>query len=169
MRFIQNLIATGTLLCLSLFCASAQNEEALPNPDPAKWDVKFETTSPLTTDQGHALIEWTASSRGESQMEFELEKSLTPDFSQTRQIYLGPDTATFLSGLPNGDSWYRVRPVLNSTPAGPWSSPLQVSVAYPSWNLVGPLFGSGILVLLILLATVLTGHFKQSPNKESAD
>jgi hypothetical protein len=68
------------------------------------------------------------------------------------------DRATYVSGLPAGDFYYRVRSLTSDDQPGPWSDTLQVSVEYVSFKLVFWLVATGLMVFAATVLAVLIGH-----------
>lgn len=91
-------------------------------------------------------------------LHFELQRSRSATFDAVKTIYEGPDLASFRSGLPNGNFFYRVRAVSsNDGVTGAWSQPLKVIVAHQSLTLAFSLAGVGFVVFLAIVVVVLLG------------
>ena len=73
-------------------------------------------------------------------------------------VYKGPDTATFVSGLAEGQYYFRVREHGQQET----SSALVVQVQFVSLKLVMGLLSAGMLCLMLLLYFLLRGHFSRS-------
>ena len=97
---------------------------------------------------GHIRLEW----QSETGNTFELQQSFTRDFSHPKVIYLGPDRASFISGLQNGSYYYRVR-----ASDGEWSEVVIVDVQHQSLKLAFALFGIGGVVFLVTVYVVVHG------------
>ncbi|HXV76815.1 MAG TPA: fibronectin type III domain-containing protein [Candidatus Polarisedimenticolaceae bacterium] len=119
--------------------------------------VEFETEGPIITTEGHATLRWAAVDPVERGSVFELQDSTDPEFRSTHVWYRGPDRASFVSGLPEGTSWFRVRAVRGQR-AGPWSDPVAIEVDYASSSTLGRLLALGAVVFLATLVTVVVGH-----------
>lgn len=92
------------------------------------------------------------------QIIFELQKSLGADFQQANSIYRGPDYATFLSGIPNGDYYYRVRSTtLDGATSSEWSPEVLVEVQHQSLSLALWLFGIGAVIFVLTVLIVVRG------------
>ncbi|KHK91925.1 hypothetical protein LK12_09400 [Novosphingobium malaysiense] len=113
---------------------------------PAHAAAHFEGPSELTSDAGHAMLEW------QSDSPVSLEISTSPDFSKTKQLYAGSAHRYFLSGLANGDYYLRLK-----TLEGQTSTPLLVSVVHQSLNRALFLVAIGALVTLAVVITILRG------------
>lgn len=128
--------------------------------------VELETpdASPHAANEGHLELRWTVSGGSElpEGRVFHLEQSRDRDFSGQRTLYRGRDRGTFASGLPSGETYFRVRAESeekdDSIQPGPWSDVLTVTVDFPAPWLVGVLVGFGSLLGLVLLATILLGN-----------
>jgi len=121
----------------------------------------LEVTATGRTD-GHATLAWTPAGEETDRLEFELQASSTPDFEASARCYVGPDRASFRSGLPAGLHHFRVRQrpageaAEEAGPWGPWSAPATVEIRpYPlrtAWTLfaVGALLVASILGFLVV-------------------
>lgn len=90
---------------------------------------------------------------------FELQQSATPDFSETKTRYTGPDLGSVLSGLAEGEYHFRVRA---ADPPGEWSEPVAVEIKYiERWQVI-LLLCVGVTVFVATIATLLAGHFRKS-------
>ncbi|HLT80768.1 MAG TPA: hypothetical protein VKZ86_07035 [Cyclobacteriaceae bacterium] len=103
----------------------------------------------LMSRDGHVRLRWQAV--GPNAI-YELQQSDTPAFDNAETIYRGPDLATFISGLPDGVYYYRLR--MND---GDWSEPLTLTVKHYSLQLALTLAGLGAIVFLLTVALVLKG------------
>jgi len=109
--------------------------------------------------EGHTTLRWRyPGAKSPTGLCFELQQAPTAAFRQARTRYLGPDRAVFVSGLGEGDAFFRVRPVVADTAPGPWSRTARVQVRYVSRRLVLVLMGVGALLLLATLAVIFGGH-----------
>lgn len=88
---------------------------------------------------------------------FELQMARSPDFTDTVTHYRGPDRASFVSGLAEGDYFFRIRSFYNEGPASGWTDAKQVTVEYQSLAQAFVLFGIGALVSIATIALVVTG------------
>jgi len=148
-------IAAGALLLLApALVADAPGGAGLP-------PVSFDIDGPVATTEGHATLEWSADDgAAETRWSFQLQEAETRAFEDTFIRYEGPDRASFVSGLHEGKTWYRVRVVGEDGATGPWSDPIAVAVDYPADVLVVRLMGLGLVVLLATAGTIVTGHFR---------
>lgn len=88
---------------------------------------------------------------------FELQEAHSADFVDGRIRYVGPDTATQLSGQPNGQYFYRVRIVEPAPRASPWSDAVEVEVAHHPLSRAFLFFGIGLVVFLATVALIVRG------------
>lgn len=84
--------------------------------------------------------------------------------------YSGPDEATTLTGMPDGDYAYRVRAVFVSTAADPdpaappdtvmtaWSPPVTIEVRHHSLARAFGFLATGAIVFIATLVLIVTGH-----------
>lgn len=92
--------------------------------------------------------------------EFELEQARDPDFSGAVTRYRGPDQTSVLTGLAEGEYFFRVRLNPGDGEPGAWSETLAAEVDYfPRWQ-VFLLVGIGFAVVAATVAAVLHGHFR---------
>lgn len=133
--------------------AEAREAEPLAAPE-------IENASPeqsVAAPEGHLLVEWDYPRRG-GDVVFELQQDVDPQFSQPVSRQIGTDTASVLSGLPEGDVYVRVRALGESGETGPWSRPLQVEVSYPPALWLSILMSLGIILFISTLLLVWRGH-----------
>ena len=72
-------------------------------------------------------------------------------------LYQGTETATTVSGRPEGDYVYQVS-ILGAEGATSWSDPCEVTVTPPPLELAFGLFGLGLAVFVAVAITILRGH-----------
>jgi len=89
---------------------------------------------------------------------FELQQSVNASFSNPRTLYKGSDLASFISGLRDGDYYFRVRTVLDGTSASAWSEPLLLQVHHQSLTLAFTLFGLGAIVFVSTVLLIIIGN-----------
>jgi len=83
---------------------------------------------------------------------FELQKSSDPDFHDAVTLYHGPDKATVISGLPNGNYFYRVR-----SEDGLWSKAVEVTVKHHSLGKALGFFGLGAAMFVVMVVLLVKG------------
>ena len=111
--------------------------------------LTLEADSDIAT-AGFFQLTWT------SEGPVELQESRQPDFSAARVIYAGADRARVISGKPDGDWYYRVRPAGNPVSA-PWSEPIHVTVAHHSLGRALTFFAVGAIVFAATLGLIVRG------------
>lgn len=89
---------------------------------------------------------------------FELVSSQDPSFAPSTQRYRGPDQGSFITGLPDGPYYFRVRVLDESGTDGPWSEPISVRVEHHSLKRSFALFGIGAVVFLATVVVILVGN-----------
>ncbi len=107
-----------------------------------------------TSEDGYIGLSWDSEAEGGI---FELQESTSVDFESYRVVYKGPDLATFVSGLENGQYFYRVR-----RNDGAWSSPIELQVKHHTLQLAFSLFGLGALVFVLTAWVIIKGTREQS-------
>lgn len=130
-------------------------------PEPPQFDNPPENF----TESGYIKLswEWPPGHEDASTHEFELQQAQDDRFSSNTPIYQGQDFATFLSGLRNGDYYYRVR-VKQGSDWSDWSKPVRVEVRHHSLSLAFTLFGLGALVFLLTVGIIVQGNRKVTQN-----
>jgi len=101
---------------------------------------------------GYYSLSWD----GAGNVHYELQEAREPAFDSPRSIYEGRDTASVISGKPDGDFFYRVRALSEAGP-GPWSEPARVSVAHHSLTRALQFFFVGALVFAVLVTVIIRG------------
>ena len=110
-------------------------------------EVQLEADTDVA-NAGYFQLRWSASSA------IELEESTTPDFKAPRRVYSGSDAARVMSGKPDGDWYYRARPV---TPDSTFSSMVKVTVRHhPLGRAIG-YFVAGAVVFLATAMLIVSG------------
>jgi hypothetical protein len=128
----------------------------------------FENASEELTESGYAKLSWRwAFPEGNKNgCEFELQQSESEDFGEVKAIYKGPDYATFLSGLKNGQYYHRVRTISETEQAkSDWSAPVLIRVKHHSLRLAFTLFGVGAIVFFATVLLVVQGNRNAARNQ----
>lgn len=107
----------------------------------------LQTDTTLAT-AGYFRLTWPGASG-----EFELQQAGTDDFQDARLIYQGPDTASVVSGLPDGDYFYRVRQRGETR----WSETLHIEVRHHPLNRAFGFFLLGAVMFAATLGILLHG------------
>lgn len=110
----------------------------------------------LESDSGVVNLEWAGADEA-TEVEFELEKSNDSDFSDAQLIYKGRDQSTHLTGLREGEYFFRVRESGESR----WSEPLRVKVQFISRDKLFALLGVGFVVCIFTAAAIFQGHMSR--------
>lgn len=123
--------------------------------------VAFENDETLKTKEGHVALRW---SGDRESLVFELQYSDSPQFSEPVSLYHGVDSASFQSGLTDGEHFYRVRArAADGGTWGPWSEPVEVQCTHHSLPFAWTLFASGSV--LFLLIVLFVGVHARSPKR----
>lgn len=115
--------------------------------------VLSSSKSGLSRD-GHLKLQWQGSDIPAGSL-FEVQQAETETFTDAKIIYRGPDLATFVSGLKNGNYYFRVRLQDEG-----WSNVLKLTVDHHSLSLTFVLLGLGALVFLLTAGVVIYGARK---------
>jgi len=131
---------TRRVLC-ALAALIAAAPAALAQPS-----ARFLTENDPDNPEGHITIKWTADRDAAAH---QLQYDTDADFSDPLVWHEGADTESFISGLENGEHYFRVRSKETDERAwGPWSATLTVVVDRQSLRLAWSLFGVGGLMFL---------------------
>ena len=98
---------------------------------------------------------------------FELQRTEHDDFSDAKKYYRGPDRATYISGLSDGNYYFRLREVNEARAVSGWSAPVTVVVEHHSLTLAFTLFGIGGFVFALTVLVVLRGAARTADPDES--
>ena len=117
----------------------------------------------FVSNTGYQSIKWIFPSHKEADIVYKLEQSTHKDFKQSKLIYLGTDTGSYLSGLAEGVYYFRVRAQSkNKKVLGQWSSPLKLTVKYQSMTLAWSLFVIGAIIFLAITFVIIRGSIVQN-------
>jgi len=121
--------------------------------------VQFQQDS-LSTQDGHVKLVWRVAEAADGPIwRYEVQVDSSAHFSQPTQLYRGPDLATFVSGLPNGEYYYRIRVIGPEVDQpGRWDQ-AYVRVEHHSLNLALTIAGIGSIVFILTVIVVLRGAF----------
>lgn len=86
----------------------------------------------------------------------ELHQAPTAGFSESRVRYRGADSATVLTGLAEGDYYFRIRAV-DEGGEQPWSNVVHVDVEYMDRNQLWVLLVTGFTVVALTAGAILIG------------
>ncbi|MAS91802.1 MAG: hypothetical protein CMO55_01295 [Verrucomicrobiales bacterium] len=106
----------------------------------------------LTSADGVLSLSWESAGDG---VIYELEQSVDDSFTNPTMRYSGPDVGSYLTGLAEGDYFFRVR-----AKGGEWSEPLRAKVTFIDRRVLWILLVSGFVVVAATVGTILTGWRK---------
>jgi hypothetical protein len=147
-------VLSGAFLFLS-FWLSANGIQSAAEPSQPRWVSPAK--SPFLADEGKCLLRWEISESENSSFTFQVEQAGESNFSNPRVRYEGPDSATYISGLPEGMHHYRVR-LVSDDETGPWSESMEIKVEFVSRQLVIILLLLGSIVFLVTVWAIWKGH-----------
>ncbi|MCJ2186883.1 hypothetical protein [Novosphingobium beihaiensis] len=116
-----------------------------PVPATAAAPPRFTSPDALSSDSGHAAVEWQAD--GPVTLEMTQDGNAAP-----RVLYSGHNHSLFISGLANGT--YRLR---LTDAAGQSSPPLLLTVAHQSLSRALMLVALGAVIFLSIVAVIFRG------------
>lgn len=111
--------------------------------------------SQIDSNDGHLKLEWDAP----DDVKVEVQKSDSKDFKNPSVLYKGIDRASFISGLENGDHFFRIR-----EEGGSWSPTLTIHVKHQSLQLAFILFALGAVVFILTVLVVVKGSYRVKAN-----
>lgn len=121
--------------------------EAVAQPPRLDADTEIATA-------GYYSLNWKAAGRGAV---FELQEAGSAGFAEGEARYIGPDTAIQLSGLSDGDYFYRVRVIEPRSEATGWSEVVQVQVEHHPLSRALIFFTVGLIVFLATVILIVRG------------
>lgn len=126
----------------------------------AQTTPRFNMPESSTSLEGHVRLVWDMKNRAGDEI-YLVEKSQTVDFDSSEVIYSGIDQATFVSGLPNGEYYFRVKKFTDSTKIddASWSRPVKVTVRHHSLTLAFTLAAIGFVVFAATAVVVVKGAY----------
>ena len=98
------------------------------------------------------------------EIEIVLEQGRDAAFATPVARYTGRDVSSVLSGLAEGDHYFRV----GSKDGGKWSAPVKVTVEFFPRDRLVLLLVLGGVVVLSTIGAILVGYAKTKNRKESA-
>ena len=126
-------LAVAWVLGLGIGAAGAQAQ-----------DARFVGEVAPTNAEGHLTLRWEADG---TPTEYQVEHAATSGFASPEVWYEGPATQTFISGLEEGDHFYRVRARGSESAAwGPWGESVGLTVEHQDMRLAWSLFGVGAVL-----------------------
>jgi len=149
----------------SLLCGIAVAQPVSENAIPV-----FTSPNPAVSDSGYTKLVWSYSNYPviPEHIEFELQQSTSIDFQNSVLKYKGQDTATYISGLPNGTYFFRIRAIHHNTQqSGEWSEPLTLAVQHHSLYLAFILMAVGAVVFASTVAVIVRGAATTSSQSSS--
>lgn len=121
--------------------------------------------SRIEAPEGWLVLSWKPSA-DEEPTGYELQRSGEADFADATLQYGGPDVATFISGLPEGKHYFRIRPVADDGTFGAWSETLAVDVVFVSRRTVLVLMLTGMLVLILTVGAIVAGSIRMKGGRD---
>lgn len=111
------------------------------------------------SDDGTVDLTWILPDSAEAAT-YELQQSSDERFTVIDPRYAGPNTASVLSGLREGDYHFRVRAVSATGEAGPWSDTLTLHVEFMDHGTLFALLGTGFVVATLTIGAIVVGFLK---------
>lgn len=126
--------------------------------DPGNIDFQpelLENGRQLDSNDGAVTLQWPAPDGT-----IELQQASEPAFQHPLSRYTGSDPGSVITGLPEGQHYFRLRQVNTPAPSGPWSAPLEVRVEFMDRGHLILLLSLGAIVVLLTVGTIITGHYR---------
>lgn len=108
---------------------------------------------------GYYRLTWSGDSAREPV--YTVQEAPSAEFHSTRTVYRGRNGATVLSGLPDGERYYRVRARYGDGEVTPWSEPVRVRVDHHPLSRAWTFFGVGAVVFLSTLGLIVAGGVRE--------
>lgn len=108
---------------------------------------QISTNTPVST-AGYFNLSWSS----DQSAPYVVQQSLDASFNQVKTIYQGADQATVMSGLPDGQYFYRMQ-----ASAGQWSEAIKVEVKHHTLEKAFAFFAAGAVMLFILVFVLIKG------------
>ena len=118
----------------------------------AAQEVQLEADTAVAS-AGYFQLRWSATAA------VELEEATTPDFRAPRLVYSGSDRARVISGKPDGDWYYRARPVSSDSS---FSNIVKVEVRHHPIERAILFFVVGAVVFLATALLIVNGARKKT-------
>jgi hypothetical protein len=142
-------VIAGFLLLISAGVQSQTQSQS----GPVDKHLSIESDHSLASE-GYFRLNWSVSDASEAaQPEFIVQQSSDADFQQRRVLYQGGDQSALLSGLADGDYYYRV----GLPGQASWSEPVHIEVRHHSLSTATRFFLLGLVVFLLTAGTILFG------------
>ncbi|MBD5781280.1 fibronectin type III domain-containing protein [Pelagicoccus sp. NFK12] len=121
------------------------------------------------TDDGTVSLVWGESeSGGAANRVFEVRRWMSGSSLEGQLVYEGQDTASFVSGLNEGEYSFRIRSKPEGGTYPEWGDEsLSVTVDYIDMAIVWPLMAAGAVCFVVLILTIVFGR-RAVAGKESA-
>jgi len=133
-----------------LFCSF------FPLCDAAETGFLAPDTSTAVSDDGTVQLVWASSG---DRVSYEVRRSSGPGFEGSTLVYEGRDTATFVSGLPEGEHYFKVRSKVEGGAYRDWPDKAFVlTVEYIDGRLVAVLMSAGFVTFVAIVGTIIWGH-----------
>ena len=106
---------------------------------------------------GYFTLSWEADKQA-----IELQEADNAEFAHAKTLYRGQDSATLVSGKPDGQWFYRLRRLDSDA----WSQTIDVEVAHHPLSRALAFLGVGILVFAAVAAVIVVGVRQTEDNGE---
>jgi len=119
----------------------------------ADTEIPVLTSDTQLASAGYYQLSWQPGTVGASNKNssYELQQSVDKSFKIIKSLYIGPDHASVISGMSNGQYFYRVRKVYVDRSSSAWSNAVMVSVQHHSLYKAWAFFFAGAVVFLFTL------------------
>lgn len=152
--------------------ASARQDTA-PAPHFVVDDGELDETGRFRAalDAGYTSLAWAVGDDKDNaqQWRFQIDRARDATFDGPESRDVGTDTQTFLSGLEDGDHYFRVRARATVDGAwGPWSSAVIVPVEHHSLTAAWRLFAAGAVLFGTTVVCIIVGATRGAPEEAEA-
>lgn len=123
----------------------------------------------LSSAEGYVQLRWHFGDVEPSGVVYELQEGRRPVFADTDTRYRGPATSSFVSGLEDGISYFRVRASVDGEATwSEWSSTVEVDVKHHDRNFALMLMALGGFVFLATAAFLIVHRNDPTPDGGSS-
>jgi hypothetical protein len=124
--FLEKFILLLLAICLPQFNLQGYSEPSASSQIATPKISETSSSGSVQAPEGHILVSWSLPTPPQQQMgtlshSFELQYDVYSDFAQPHTRLVGADTSTFLSGLPEGDVYIRLRSIRQDGVKSSWS------------------------------------------------
>ncbi len=116
---------------------------------------------------GHVTLSWQPSEGTLDTPSYQVQEASSEGFGEARTVYEGTHTASVISGMPDGVTFYRVRQQ-GQRGWGDWSETASFRVEHPSAQSALTLFAFGAFIFMATAAVIVVGNRREAVEQAEA-